>query len=67
MIFDVLVTWCTGWENVRLTSHSRWHRSLRAETLKEACDLALAQHPNVWFPKVSMCWPQYPQPKELLL
>jgi hypothetical protein len=64
MIFDVLVVWCTGWEKPHLTQHSRWHRGLSAGTLTEACNQALTRHPSVWNPQVSMCWPQYPQPKK---
>lgn len=62
MIYDILVTWYSGWHKPRLTSHSQWHRGIPAANLTEAGKLALAKHPTVWNPQVSACWPQYPQP-----
>ena len=62
---DILVAWYSGWHKPRLTYHSRWHRGVRADSLTEACHIALSKHTDVWNPQVSMCWPQFPQPKEL--
>lgn len=63
LIYDVLVTWNTGWEKARLRSHSKWHRGIAAGSLTQAGNIAVARHPDVWNPQVSMCWPVYPQPK----
>lgn len=63
MLYDVLVSWYTGYHRNRLTPAGKWHRGVRANSLLEACDIALSRHRDQWMPSVSMCWPQWPQPK----
>lgn len=63
--YDVLVYWYTWYERARLSYHSKWHRGVQAGSLTQACDKALAHHTNEVLPSVSMCWPQFPQPRRL--
>ena len=65
MAYDILVSWYTGWSKARLKPHSRWHRGVLATSLTEAGEIALSRHTNVVNARVSMCWPQHPQPVEL--
>ena len=58
-LYDVLITWHTGYERARLKSHSKWHRGVLATSLTEACNIALSNHTDKILPSVSMCWPQH--------
>lgn len=62
LLYDVCVTWFTGWDKPHLTPHTKWHRGVQGENLTDAGNRALEKHKDVFNPRVSMIWPIHPQP-----
>jgi hypothetical protein len=63
MVYDVLLQ--SLGRTARQGIVTRWVRGIRADSLGQACRIAVAKHPNLGLTptSVSAAWPVWPQPK----
>lgn len=65
-VYDVNVIWLRVSSRGRYSRGHRWHRGVVAASLGDAERAVLAHHTDKINPSVSLAWPVWPQPKEML-